>query len=75
MSEAVHKVPEHFNARIGPRELADLNAAADADPDHFWLDQARRLDWSKPPTTAGDWSDVFQRIASRLASGRLPDNS
>jgi len=26
-------------------------------------------------TTAGDWSDVFQRIASQLASGRLPDNS
>jgi acetyl-CoA synthetase len=56
VSEAVHKVPEHFNARIGPRELADLNARADADPDAFWLDQARRLDWSKPPTRAGDWS-------------------
>ena len=56
MSEAVHKVPEHFNARIGPRELADLNAAADADPDAFWLDQARRLDWTKSPTKAGDWS-------------------
>ena len=56
MSEAVHKVPDYFNARIGPRELADLNARADADPDAFWLDQARRLDWSKPPTKAGDWS-------------------
>jgi acetyl-CoA synthetase len=27
-----------------------------ADPDGFWLEQARRLDWSTPPTTAGDWS-------------------
>ena len=56
MSEAVHKIPEHFNARIGPRELADLNAAADADPDAFWLDQARRLNWTQSPTKAGDWS-------------------
>ena len=56
MSGTVHKVPEHFNARIGPRELADLNTAADADPDAFWLNQARRLDWTKPPTKAGDWS-------------------
>jgi len=56
VSEAVHKIPEHFNARIGPRELADLNAAADADPDAFWLDQARRLNWTQSPTKAGDWS-------------------
>ena len=44
MSEAVHPVPEGFNARIGPGELDALNAAAEADPDRFWLDQAERLD-------------------------------
>lgn len=26
------------------------------DPDSFWLEQAQRLDWSTPPTQAGDWS-------------------
>ncbi|MGZ2410677.1 acetyl-CoA synthetase [Sphingomonas sp. F9_3S_D5_B_2] len=56
MSEAVHAVPEGFNARIGKRELADLHELAMADPDRFWLAQARRLTWNKLPTIAGDWS-------------------
>jgi acetyl-CoA synthetase len=56
MSEAIHPVPAGFNARIGPVELAELNDLAKADPDRFWLDQARRLTWSKIPTRAGDWS-------------------
>ncbi len=56
MSETVHPVPEGFNARIGPEELAALNEAASSDPDRFWLDQAKRLDWFQEPTQAGDWS-------------------
>ena len=56
MSATVHPVPDDFHARIGPRELADLNARAAADPDAFWLDQARRLTWNTAPTKAGDWS-------------------
>src|SRR5438105_7786710 len=56
MSEAVHPVPHGFDGRIGPRELAELNDLANADPDRFWLDQAKRLTWNKFPTRAGDWS-------------------
>ena len=56
MAEAIHPVPEDFEARIGPRELAELNDLAKADPDRFWLEQARRLTWSRFPTKAGDWS-------------------
>ncbi|MES2120456.1 MAG: acetate--CoA ligase [Pseudomonadota bacterium] len=56
MSEAVHPVPEGFGARIGPRELAELRDFAKADPDAFWLDQAKRLTWNAFPTRAGDWS-------------------
>jgi len=56
VSEPVHPVPSNFNARIGPRELAELNELVDADPKRFWLDQARRLAWDKFPTQAGDWS-------------------
>ena len=26
------------------------------DPESFWLEQARALDWMTPPTVAGDWS-------------------
>ncbi len=27
-----------------------------ADPDAFWADQALRIDWTRPPTIAGNWS-------------------
>ena len=56
MSAAVHPVPDGFRARIGPDELAELHRKADEKPDAFWLDQARRLDWSRFPTQAGDCS-------------------
>jgi acetyl-CoA synthetase len=56
MSEAVHPVPEDFHARIGPDEVAAMRERVESDPDGFWLDQAKRLDWHKTPTTAGDWS-------------------
>jgi acetyl-CoA synthetase len=56
MSEAVVPVPAGFDARIGPAELAALHAAFAADPDAFWLAMAKRLDWVREPTRAGDWS-------------------
>ncbi len=56
MAEAVHPVPEGFDARIRPAELAELHALAASDPQRFWLDQAKRLDWSRFPTQAGEWS-------------------
>jgi acetyl-CoA synthetase len=55
-SEAVHPVPEHFKARIGPEDVRQMRDRAERDPDGFWLDQAKRLDWYKFPTQAGDWS-------------------
>jgi acetyl-CoA synthetase len=56
MSAVVHPVPEGFRAKIGPDELAELHRRADAEPDAFWLDQAKRLDWARFPAQAGDWS-------------------
>ena len=56
MSETLHPVPDDFKGRIGPAELDELNALAQADPDAFWLDQAKRLDWQQFPQKAGDWS-------------------
>ena len=56
MSDAIHQVPSDFNARIGPRELDELNERERADPNAFWLEQAKRLTWSRFPTKAGDWS-------------------
>jgi acetyl-CoA synthetase len=56
LSQAIYPVPEGFGGRIGPRELAELRDLAAADPERFWLDQARRLTWNKFPAKAGDWS-------------------
>ena len=56
MSETIHPVPADFEARIGPEELAALHERADAEPDGFWLDQAKRLDWDRAPTIAGNCS-------------------
>ena len=56
MNQAVYPIPEGFDARIGAEELAELHRRAEADADAFWLDQARRLDWTRFPTRAGEWS-------------------
>jgi acetyl-CoA synthetase len=56
VAEAIHPVPEGFDGRIGPRELAELHDLAASDPRRFWLDQAQRITWNKAPTEAGDWS-------------------
>ena len=56
MAEALYPVPEHFKARIGPNQLAELHRRADSDPDAFWLEQAKRLSWNRFPEKAGDWS-------------------
>ncbi len=56
MSDLVHPVPEDFHAKIGPDELQAMRDHVARDPDRFWLEQAKRLQWSKFPTQAGDWS-------------------
>jgi acetyl-CoA synthetase len=56
MSEVVHPVPADFHGRIGPAELEALYNLADTDPDRFWIEQAKRLDWHSFPQRAGDWS-------------------
>ena len=56
MSEAVHPVPDHFQSGLGPEKLAELRRKAADNPDAFFLEQARRLDWSDFPTKAGDWA-------------------
>ena len=56
MSETVHPVPESFNGRFGPAEVEALYTLADSDPQRFWLEQAKRLDWQQFPQLTGDWS-------------------
>ena len=53
---AVYPVPDTYLAKLGPVEIEELHERERADPDAFWLDLARRLDWHAFPTQAGDWS-------------------
>jgi acetyl-CoA synthetase len=52
MSDPIHPVPADYQARIGPDELAELHRQADSDPNAFWVEQARRLDWTRFPQQA-----------------------
>jgi acetyl-CoA synthetase len=52
----VHNVPESYQARFSAADVDALYRQAATDPDGFWLDLARRLDWARFPTQAGDWS-------------------
>ena len=51
-----HAVPADYVTRIGAAELQAMREEVAVDVDAFWLAQAKRLDWVKPPTQAGDWS-------------------
>jgi acetyl-CoA synthetase len=52
----VHPVPDTYQAKYGPGDVGDLYRKVEADPDGFWLELAKRLDWARFPTRAGDWS-------------------
>ena len=53
----LYPVPERWaSAGVDADALATMTDAAAADPQAFWLEQAKRLDWTSAPTVAGDWS-------------------
>ena len=58
MTDKVYPVPAAWaeSARIKRDDYERMTAAAIADPDAFWADQAQRLDWMRPFTTVKDTS-------------------
>ena len=71
VSEAVHPVPEDFNAPYrADASSPSCTTSPTSDPDRFWLDQARRLTWNKFPTKAGDWSFDEEDFHIALVRGR-----
>jgi len=72
VSDLVHPVSPGFTARIGPAELQALREEVAVDRDLFWRDQAKRLDWMRAPTRAGDWSfDLADFHIEWFADGQL----
>ncbi|GAB5456389.1 MAG: hypothetical protein Hens2KO_26180 [Henriciella sp.] len=54
----IYPVPSEFAAKanLSPEAYREMYAASIADPDGFWGEQGKRLDWSKPYTTVKDVS-------------------
>jgi acetyl-CoA synthetase len=52
--------PAGFTSRTGVTDDA-LHARAAADPEAFWAEQARTLDWMTPFTEVLDWQSPFAR--------------
>ena len=56
--DVVHKVPSAFQklANLSPEKYADMYAASISDPEGFWGEQGKRLDWMVPYTEVKDVS-------------------
>ncbi|MFT3660351.1 MAG: acetate--CoA ligase [Gordonia sp. (in: high G+C Gram-positive bacteria)] len=55
-TDQVYPPSAEFAAQANADEA--MYARADADPEEFWAEQARRLDWATPFTGVLDWSDA-----------------
>ncbi|GAB3338688.1 acetate--CoA ligase [Marilutibacter aestuarii] len=72
--DALYPVPDDFaaDARIKREDYARLYAASVSDPEAFWADVAKRLDWMKTPTQVKDVSYDLEDFRIRwYADGEL----
>ncbi|WP_336793672.1 acetate--CoA ligase [Gordonia malaquae] len=58
MTEASKVYPPSDDFAANANATAEMYTRADADPDEFWAEQARRLDWAKPFEQVLDWSNA-----------------
>ncbi len=58
MTDQTYPVPAAWakGARIDEAEYRRLYEESVSSPGGFWMDQAKRLQWVREPTIAGDWS-------------------
>ena len=56
MLDSVQRLETSHETHCTPEEYEELYRRSVEQPDEFWLDQAKRLDWSAFPTKAGEWS-------------------
>ncbi|MEM0989044.1 MAG: acetate--CoA ligase [Pseudomonadota bacterium] len=64
MSE-MHPIPADAAARahVTEAQYADMYARSIADPEGFWADQAKRLDWMTPPTTIKNTTYAYPGVS------------
>jgi len=56
MSEFVRRASSERPNHCDEQSYAALYQQSVSDPDAFWLEQAKRLDWFEQPTKGGEWS-------------------
>jgi acetyl-CoA synthetase len=58
MSEKIYDVPAEWSKRawIDQAKYQEMYDRSLKDPDGFWAEQAKRLDWMKAPHKIGNWS-------------------
>ena len=61
----MHPIPEHAKARalIDEAKYREMYAASIADPDAFWGDKAKGLDWIKAPSTVRNASFAYDNVS------------
>ena len=72
------------DAHFGAADYAALYRRSLQDPDGFWAEQARRIDWVKPPTRIANWSfdpvdiswfeDGILNLCHNCVDRHLPDH-
>ncbi|KLE35298.1 acetate--CoA ligase [Aurantiacibacter luteus] len=63
MNDTVPHPAPPAHTHCTPEEYAAMYRRSLADPDGFWLEQAKRLDWMRAPTRGGEWSFEPPQIA------------
>ena len=74
MTADLYPVPDAFAAaaRVGRAERERMAAAARDNPEAFWAERARRLDWMRAPTQVKDVSFALEDFRIRwFADGQL----
>jgi acetyl-CoA synthetase len=65
MSEKVYDVPAEWAKRayVDEAKYREMYARSINDPDGFWGEEAKRLDWVKFPTKIGNWSFELGKVS------------
>jgi len=65
MSEKIYDVPSEWKTRAyaDDAKYRDMYARSINDPDGFWREQGKRLDWIKPYSKIGNWSFGPEKVS------------
>ncbi len=65
MDDKIYEVPVDVatNAHADNAKYKSMYAQSVNDPDTFWMEEAKRLDWMKPYTKAGNWTYEYPDVS------------